>query len=95
MVAKKMQPSGLAEVDAAKRDGRWEAAYDSSKDMAVPEDFLKVLQKNKKALNFFNTLNKSNRYAIFWRLKTARKPETRQRRFDALLAMLEKEEKFY
>jgi uncharacterized protein YdeI (YjbR/CyaY-like superfamily) len=87
--AGRMQPSGLAEVEAAKQDGRWEAAYDSQKNMAVPEDFLKALEENKQAQAFFNTLSKSNIYAIAWRLETAKKLETRKRRFDALLAMLE------
>ncbi|MGI8483692.1 MAG: YdeI/OmpD-associated family protein [Thermomicrobiales bacterium] len=87
-VAGRMQPSGLAEVEAAKQDGRWEAAYDSSKDMVVPEDFLVALGENTQAQSFFNTLSKSNVYAIAWRLATAKTPETRKRRFDALLAML-------
>ena len=90
--AGRMQPSGLAEVEAAKQDGRWEAAYDSPKNMVVPEDFLKALGENKQAQAFFNTLSKSNVYAIAWRLETAKKPETRKRRFDALLAMLERGE---
>lgn len=91
----RMQPAGLAEVERAKQDGRWAAAYESSKTMAMPEDFMKALKKNKKALAFFNTLNRANTYAIAWRLATAKKPETRQRRFEALLAMLERGEKIY
>jgi uncharacterized protein YdeI (YjbR/CyaY-like superfamily) len=90
--AGKMQPAGLAEVEAAKRDGRWEAAYDSPKNMVVPEDFLKALEENKQALAFYKTLSKSSIYTIAWRLQTAKKPETRRRRFDALLAMLERGE---
>ena len=86
----RMQPAGLAEVEAARQDGRWEAAYDSPKHMVVPEDFLEALEKNKQAQACFNTLSKSNVYAIAWRLATAKKPETRKRRFDALLAMLER-----
>jgi uncharacterized protein YdeI (YjbR/CyaY-like superfamily) len=92
--AGRMQPPGLAEVAAARQDGRWEAAYDSPKNMVVPEDFLKALRGNKQAQAFFNTLSKSNVYAIAWRLATAKKLETRKRRFDALLAMLERGE-FY
>jgi uncharacterized protein YdeI (YjbR/CyaY-like superfamily) len=84
----RMQPSGLAEVKAAKRDGRWEAAYASQRTMVVPEDFLKALKENKPAQAFFNTLSKAKVYALTWRLETAKKPETRQRRFDASLAML-------
>lgn len=90
--AGKMQPSGIAEVDAAKQDGRWDAAYASSKNMVFPEDFLQALEKNKKAKEFFDTLSKSNVYAIAFRLATAKKPETRQRRFDTMLTMLEKGE---
>jgi uncharacterized protein YdeI (YjbR/CyaY-like superfamily) len=93
--AGKMQPSGLAEVAAAQGDGRWDAAYDSPKNMIVPEDFLKALAENPQAQIFFNTLNQANTYAIAWRLQTAKKPETRQRRFDALLAMLAKGEKLH
>jgi uncharacterized protein YdeI (YjbR/CyaY-like superfamily) len=90
-----MMPAGIAEVERAKMDGRWELAYDSSKNMVVPDDFLQAVRKNKKAHEFFKTLNKSNIYAIGWRLQTAKKPETRARRFAALLAMLEKEEKLH
>lgn len=90
--AGRMQPTGLAEVEAARQDGRWEAAYDSSKTMVVPEDFLKALEKKEQAQAFFKTLSKSDVYAIAWRLATAKKPEIRKRRFDALLAMLERGE---
>ena len=93
--AGKMQPAGLAEVEAAKRDGRWDAAYDSPKNMVVPDDFMQALGENEQALAFFNTLNQANKYAIAWRLATAKKPETRQRRFDALLAMLGRGEKLH
>jgi len=93
--AGKMQPAGLAEVEAAKRDGRWDAAYDSPKNMVVPDDFMQALAENRQAQEFFSTLNQANRYAIGWRLQTAKKPETRQRRFDALLAMLERGEKLH
>jgi uncharacterized protein YdeI (YjbR/CyaY-like superfamily) len=93
--AGKMQPAGLAEVEAAKRDGRWDVAYDSPKNMVVPDDFMQALGENEQALAFFNTLNHANKYAIAWRLQTAKKPETRQRRFDALLAMLERGEKLH
>jgi uncharacterized protein YdeI (YjbR/CyaY-like superfamily) len=93
--ARRMQPSGLAEVEAAKQDGRWAAAYDSPKNMVVPEDFLRALRENQQALAFFNTLSKANVHAIAWRLQTAKQPETRQRRFAALLAMLERGERLH
>lgn len=84
----KMQPAGLKEIEAAKRDGRWKAAYDSPSKMTVPADFLERLSKDKKANAFFATLNRANTYAIAWRLQTARKPETREKRMTAILAML-------
>ena len=87
--AGRMQPAGLAEVEAAKQDGRWEAAYDSPKDMVVPDDFLEAVRGNPQTQAYFESLNKSSVYAIGWRLATAKTPATRQRRFDKLLAMLE------
>lgn len=85
---KRMQSSGLKEVEAAKKDGRWDAAYDSPKNMEVPDDFLKELKKSKKAYEFFKTLNKANTFAIAWRLQTAKKPETREKRMKVLLEMM-------
>jgi uncharacterized protein YdeI (YjbR/CyaY-like superfamily) len=90
-----MKPSGLAEVRAAVADGRWENAYDPGSTMEIPADFLKRLSSNKNAKAFFATLNKSNIYAIGWRLQTAKKPETREKRMAAILAMLAKSEKFH
>lgn len=92
IAAQRMQPAGLAEVEAAQQDGRWAVAYDSPKDMVVPEDFLQALRDNTEAGAFFETLNRTHVYAIAWRLATAKQPATRQRRFDALLAMLERKE---
>lgn len=91
----KMQPAGWNEVEKAKADGRWERAYDSPKNLEVPEDFIAELSKNKKALAFFETLNKTNRYAIAWRLQTAKRPETRERRKKAMLDMMAGGEKFH
>lgn len=91
----KMQPAGLEQIKAAKADGRLDNAYDSPSNMSMPEDFLKELAKNKKAQAFFETLNKANTYAIGWRLQTAKKPETRQKRMKMILEMLAKEEKFH
>lgn len=87
--AGRMRPAGLAEVQRAKKDGRWDAAYGSSKEMTVPEDFLKAVKKSKKAQAAFDVLKAAGRFAISFRLHTAKKPETRARRFEALLAMLE------
>jgi uncharacterized protein YdeI (YjbR/CyaY-like superfamily) len=93
--AKRMRPSGLAEVESAQKDGRWEAAYESPKDMVIPEDFVAALEGDLRAKEFFNTLNQANVYAIAWRLKTAKTPETRRRRFEALLTMLKNGEKLH
>jgi uncharacterized protein YdeI (YjbR/CyaY-like superfamily) len=94
IAAGRMREPGLVHMRAAQADGRWAAAYAAS-EMTVPEDFLAALEKRPKAKAFFETLNKQNRYAIAYRLQTARKPETRQKRFEQFLAMLEKGEKFY
>ena len=92
---KRMKPAGLKVVEEAKKDGRWSDAYDSPSTMEIPLDFMKELKKDKKALEFFQTLNKTNVYAITWRLQTAKKPETRARRMAKLLEMLSQGEKLY
>jgi uncharacterized protein YdeI (YjbR/CyaY-like superfamily) len=86
---KKMHPAGLALVEAARHSGRWQTAYDKPADMKVPADFLAELEKKPKAKAFFKTLNKANTYAIAWRLQTAKKPETRLKRFQKLIVMME------
>lgn len=91
----RMTPAGLKEIEAAKTDGRWERAYDGPKNMKIPADFLKELKKNKKAYDFFKTLNKNNTFAIAFRLHTAKKPETRERRMKVILEMMDKGERFY
>jgi len=91
----KMKPSGLKEAEAAKADGRWERAYDSPGNLSIPEDFLVELSKDKNALAFFESLNKANTYAITWRLQTAEKPETREKRMKIILGMLSRGEKFH
>jgi len=90
----RMQETGLVHVRAAQADGRWEAAYAAS-EMVVPEDFLAALEQRPTAKAFFETLNRQNLYAIAYRLQTAKKPETRQKRFESFLGMLENEEKLY
>jgi uncharacterized protein YdeI (YjbR/CyaY-like superfamily) len=84
----KMQPAGLKEIEAARQDGRWQAAYDSPSAMKVPDDFLDLLNRNKRAKTFFETLNKANLYAIAWRLQTAKRPETREKRMKDILNRL-------
>jgi len=92
---RRMKPAGLAEIEAAKQDGRWKAAYDSARNATIPDDFLKVLKQNKKAETFFKTLNKTNLYSIAYRLQTAKTPATREKRMNAILEMLTKGEKFH
>lgn len=87
-----MTEPGLVHVRAAKADGRWENAYVVSK-MEVPSDFIAALQNQPIAHHFFATLNKSSRYVIAYGLTSAKKPETRQRRFVKYMAMLSREEK--
>lgn len=93
--AGKMKPQGLNAVASAKADGRWAKAYDSPSKMIVPDDFIKELKKNKKAYEFYKTLNKANLFSIAFRLHTAKKPETRQKRMELILEMLSKEQKFH
>ena len=87
-----MTESGLVHIRAAKADGRWENAYTAS-EMKVPADFLAALESKPKARQFFETLNKSSRYVIAYGLTSAKKPETRQRRFAKFMDMLVREEK--
>ena len=91
----KMKPAGLKEVVAAKKDGRWKTAYDSPSNAIIPDDFLNRLRRNKKAQAFFNSLNKANLYSIAYRLQTAKRPETRERRMIVILNMMAKGEKFH
>lgn len=95
MAAGRMLEPGLIHVRAAQADGRWEAAYAPASEMTMPEDFMAALERRPSAKAFFETLNRQNLYAIAYRLQTARKPETRQQRFDHFLTILEKGEKFY
>jgi uncharacterized protein YdeI (YjbR/CyaY-like superfamily) len=91
----RMQPAGLKAVEKAKADGTWEKAYDSPGKTAMPEDFLKELGKNKKAEVFFKGLNKTNLFSIAFRLQTAKKQETREKRMKEIIEMLAKGEKFH
>ncbi|MEO7083427.1 MAG: YdeI/OmpD-associated family protein [Gemmatimonadaceae bacterium] len=92
----RMKPAGLAEIERAKTDGRWDAAYGgfSAKD-AIPDDLGAALAKSRKAKAFFETLNSQNRYAILFRLHQAKRPETRDKRLGMFVAMLEKGETIY
>ena len=95
VAAGRMQPAGHAEVERAKKDGRWESAYASVKDAPVPDDLMKFLDKHPRAKKFFESLTSQNRYAIFFRLHTAKRPETRAKRLAQFTEMLKKGEKIY
>jgi len=91
----RMQPAGLAEVERAKADGRWDAAYDSPANARVPDDLAKALAKSAKAKKFFDSLSSPDRYSILYRLQAAKKPATRARRLEKFVEMLKKGEKLY
>ena len=90
-----MSPAGLAAVEAAMADGRWKAAYDSPRNARPPEDLLKELENNAKAKAFFKGLSRANVYSIVYRLETAKKPETREKRMKMILAMMEQGKTFH
>jgi uncharacterized protein YdeI (YjbR/CyaY-like superfamily) len=91
----RMKPAGLKAIESAKQDGRWDAAYASQSKAAVPDDLQVELDRNAKAKAFFATLDSRNRYAILHRIHTAKKTETRARRIEQFIRMLEKKEKIY
>ena len=93
--AGKMKPAGLAEIERAKEDGRWDRAYDSPRAASVPEDLQAALDGNARATAFFATLNGQNRYAVLFRIQTAKKAETRARRIQQFVEMLARGEKIY
>ncbi|MGE0157761.1 MAG: YdeI family protein [Gemmatimonadales bacterium] len=95
IAAGKMQPSGLAVVEAAKADGRWDAAYASPRHIAVPQDLERALKARPKARKAFGGLDARNRYAILYRIHDAKRPETRARRIEKYVAMLERGETIY
>ena len=90
-----MKPAGLREVERARSDGRWEQAYDGARTSQVPPDLEAALAANPGARKFFDTLDGANRYAILWRLQTAKKPETRARRLAKFVEMLNNNEKIH
>jgi len=95
IAAGRMRPAGLAEVEAAKADGRWQAAYAGQRAAQVPDDLQRELDANPAAREFFAGLDSANRYAIVYRLNDARKPETRERRLRKFITMLERGEKIH
>lgn len=93
--AGRMKPAGLAEVERARADGRWDAAYEPQSTMTVPDDLRLELEKNEVAREFFETLNSANRYAILHRIQDAKRPETRARRIAKYVGMLSERKKLY
>jgi uncharacterized protein YdeI (YjbR/CyaY-like superfamily) len=91
----RMRAAGLAEVERAQADGRWEAAYEGQKRITVPDDLMRELDARPTAKAFFDELSSQNRYAILYRLQDAKRPETRARRLEKFVAMLEAGERIY
>jgi uncharacterized protein YdeI (YjbR/CyaY-like superfamily) len=90
-----MKAAGLEAIENARKCGRWEAAYDSPSRAAVPPDFQNALDMNPRSKAFFETLDRANRYAVLWRIQTAKKLETRTRKIEQFVAMLERKEKIH
>jgi uncharacterized protein YdeI (YjbR/CyaY-like superfamily) len=90
-----MKAAGLREVERAKADGRWDAAYDSPRTATVPADLLRELKKNNQARKFFYELDSRNRYAVLYQIQDAKRPETRARRIAKYVAMLAEQKKPY
>ncbi|SDN28004.1 Uncharacterized conserved protein YdeI, YjbR/CyaY-like superfamily, DUF1801 family [Fictibacillus solisalsi] len=95
LTAGRMRPPGLRAIEMAKENGLWENAYSPQSEKTLPVDFQKALDQRPNAKTYFETLNSQNRYAILFRLQTAKKPETRMKRMNQFLEMLEKGEKIY
>jgi uncharacterized protein YdeI (YjbR/CyaY-like superfamily) len=90
-----MKPAGLEAIENAKKSGQWEAAYDSPSRATVPDDFQAALNANPRARAFFETIDRVNRYAVLWRIQTVKKAETRARKIEQFIAMLERGEKIH
>jgi uncharacterized protein YdeI (YjbR/CyaY-like superfamily) len=90
-----MKPAGLEAIENAKKNGRWDSAYDSPSGATVPSDFQAALDANQRAATFFKTLDRANRYAVLWRIQTVKKAETRARKIQQFVEMLEREEKIH
>ena len=91
----RMTLAGLTHVEAAKADGRWESAYAGSAAMTIPQDFLDALETIPAAKAFFQMLDRKNLFSIYYRLHTAKRPETRAKRLAQILAQLDRGERFH
>ncbi|HLZ40905.1 MAG TPA: YdeI/OmpD-associated family protein [Candidatus Sulfotelmatobacter sp.] len=95
IASKRMMPAGLAAIETARKNGTWEAAYDSPRSATVPEDFRLALAANRRAQDFFQVLDGANRYAVLFRIQTLKKAETRARKIREFVEMLERGEKIH
>jgi uncharacterized protein YdeI (YjbR/CyaY-like superfamily) len=95
IAAGRMREAGLRQVEVARADGRWDAAYAGQRTSEIPPDFQAELDAHPAAQAFFATLNSANRYAFLWRIHTAKKPETRAARIRQFIEMLERGEKLH
>jgi uncharacterized protein YdeI (YjbR/CyaY-like superfamily) len=93
--AGEMKAAGLEAIESARKDGRWDAAYDSPSGAVVPADFQSALDANPRAAHFFKTLDRANRYAVLWRIQTVKKAETRARKIERFVEMLARREKIH
>jgi uncharacterized protein YdeI (YjbR/CyaY-like superfamily) len=95
IAAGRMRPAGMREIETAKADGRWAAAYDNARNVTPPDDLLAALAAEPAADAFFAQLDRTNRYAVCWRVQTARTEDTRRARIEKLVAMLARGEKIH
>ncbi|HYB86983.1 MAG TPA: YdeI/OmpD-associated family protein [Streptosporangiaceae bacterium] len=95
IASSRMRPAGLREIEQAQADGRWERAYQSQSRITVPEDLARALEANPRAREFFATLDGTNRYAVLYRITSAKRPETRAKRIDKFVAMLSEHKKIH
>jgi uncharacterized protein YdeI (YjbR/CyaY-like superfamily) len=95
MASGEMRAAGQQAIENAKKNGRWEAAYDSPSGANVPSDFQIALDASSRAKAFFQTLDRANRYAVLWRIQTVKTAETRARKIQQFIEMLERKEKIH
>lgn len=93
--AKRMKPAGIDAMNAAKKNGTWQSAYDSPSSAKVPEDFAVALAVSPRARDFFQKLDSANRYAVLFRIQTVKRPETRARKIREFIAMLERGDRIH
>jgi uncharacterized protein YdeI (YjbR/CyaY-like superfamily) len=95
IAADRMRPAGMREVERARQDGRWDAAYASATRSTIPDDLQQALDANTKAKAFFATLDSQNRYSVLFRIQNVKKAETRARKIAQFIAMLARGEKLH